>query len=105
MSGPTQAGFEDASRAEARCCAQNGIAALARAFNHCDRDDAPYRYTDTVQSRFHALAVELVALVEHGAIETNAAHWRYLKARAARGDETLQALIRKVSRKTPIRGR
>lgn len=97
--------FEDTSRAEARSCAQCGLAALARAFNHCDRADVAHRYTDAVQSRFHALAVELVGLVEHGAIEVNPAHAQHLKARGARGDTTLQAVIRRASRKTPIRGR
>lgn len=98
-------GFDDASRADARPCAQAGIAALARAFNHCGRDDVEYRYSDAVQSRFHALAAELVGLVEHGAIEVNPAHALHLKARAARSDKTLQAVMRRASRKTPIRGR
>lgn len=97
--------FEGASRADARACAQDGIAALARAFNHCSRADVAHRYTDAVQSRFHALAVELVGLVEHGAIEPNPAHAQHLKAQAARGDKALQAVIRNASRKTPIRGR
>ena len=96
--------FEDASRADARACAQGGLAALARAFNHCDRADMAHRYANAVQSRFHALAVELVGLVEHGAIELNPAHAQHLKARAARGDKTLQAVIKRASRKAPIRG-
>lgn len=99
------AGFDDASRADARACAQDGLAALARAFNHCGRDDVAYRYSAAVQSRFDALAVELVGLVEHGTIEVNPAHALHLKARAARTDKTLQAVIRRASRKTPIRGR
>lgn len=105
MNTTPPADFDDASRADARASAQNGLAALARAFNHCDRADVAYRYTDAVQTRFHALAVELVALVEYGAIEVNPAHALHLKTRAARGDKTLQAVIRKASRKTPIRGR
>lgn len=105
MNTTPPAGFDEASRADARACAQDGIAYLARAFNHCGRGDLAHRYTDDVQSRFSAIAVELVELVEHGAIEANPAHGQYLKARAASGDNTLRALIRKASRKTPIRGR
>jgi len=103
MNAPDRESFEDASRADARACAQGGIAALARAFNHCGRDDVAHRYTDAVQSRFLELAAELVGLVEHGAIESNPAHGLYLKARAARTDPALLALIRMASRKTPIR--
>lgn len=105
MSGPTQVGFEYASRAEAREVAHYAIAAVARAFNHCGAVEVPYRYSDAVQSRFQALAAELVRLVEHGANEPNPEHGLYLKARAARSDPALQALIRKASRKTPIRSR
>lgn len=105
MSTTPPASFEAASRADARACAQHGIAALARAFNHCDREDVAYRYADDVQARFFALATELVALVEHGTIEPNPAHALHLKAQAARGDNRLQAVIRRASRKTPIRGR
>lgn len=105
MSMTPPASFEAASRADARACAQHGIAALARAVNHCGREDAAYRYADEVQARFFALASELVGLVEHGAIEPNPAHTLHLKAQAARSDKTLQAVIRKASRKTPIRGR
>lgn len=97
--------FEVASRADARACAQDGLATLARAFNHCDRADVAHRYADDVQARFFALATELVGLIEHGAIEQNPAHALHLKARAARGDKALQAVIRGASRKTPIRGR
>lgn len=105
MSTTPPASFEAASRADARTCAQDGIAALARAFNHCDREDVAHRYADDVQARFFVLAAELVGLVEHGAIELNPAHTLHLKARDARSDKTLQAVIRKASRKTPIRGR
>jgi hypothetical protein len=105
MNAPDRANFEEASRADARACAQSGLAAVARALNHCGREDVAHRYTDAVQSRFHALAVELVGLIEHGAIEANPAHGHYLKVQAARCDKSLQALIRKASRKTPIRGR
>lgn len=97
--------FEDASREDARACSKGGLANLARAFNHCDRVDVAYRYTDEVQSRFRKLAVELVWLLEHGAIEVNPAHAQHVKARAARNDKALQAVIRRASRKTPIRSR
>jgi hypothetical protein len=103
MSGPTQASFEGLSRANARACAQDGIAALARAFNHCGNSELAHRYTDAVQSRFLELAMDLVQLVESGEIESNPAHRLYLRAVAARGDESLQAMIRKASQKTPIR--
>lgn len=105
MNTTPPAGFDDASRADARASAQHGLAALARAFNHCDLAEVAHRYADDVQARFFALATELVALVEHGTIEVNPAHALHLKARAARGDKTLQAVIRRASRKTPIRGR
>lgn len=105
MNAPDRASFEEAIRAHARACARDGVATLARAFNHCARDDVAYRYTDAVQSRFVELTTELVGLVEHGAIESNPAHGLYLKALAARGDRALQVVIHKASRKTPIRDR
>lgn len=105
MNEAPKASFEQLSRAEARACAQSGIAELARAFNHCGRDEVAHRYTDEVQSRFLDLAAELVRLVEQGAIEANPAHGLYLQAQSARGNKALQAVIRRASRKTPIRGR
>ncbi len=104
MSDTTRKSFEDASRDEARGLARDGLAAMARALNHCGRPELAYRYTSEVQSRFEALAVELVHLVEFGEVESNPAHRGHLQAVAARTDETLQALIRKASRKTPILG-
>lgn len=105
MNTPEKTNLEEENRADARACAQGGIAALARAFNHCGRDDVAYRYTDEVQSRFLDLAAELVRLVEHGDIEDNPAHGMYLQGQAARSDKALQAVIRRACNKTPIRGR
>lgn len=97
MKRQEQSSFEDSSRANARACAQDGLAALARAFNHCESDDLAHRYSDYVQARFFELATELVALVESGAIEPNPTHERYLMGKAARENEPLQRLIRKAS--------
>lgn len=105
MNEPEEQDFQQISRADARAFARDGIAALARAFNHCGRDDVVHRYTDDVQSRFLDLAAEVVQLVEHGDIEVNAAHGMHLQSRDARNDEALQALIRRASQKAPIRGR
>lgn len=97
--------FEATSRADAREIAQDGLAAMARAFNHSGRPELAYRYGSEVQARFEALAVELVHLVEYGEIEPNPAHRGHLRAMAARTDKTLQTVIRKASRKTAIRGK
>lgn len=105
MSDTQSDGFEAASRGDARELAQDGLAAMARAFNHCGRPELAYRYASEVQARFEALAVELVHLVECGEIEPNPAHRGHLRAMAARHDKTLQTVIRKASRKTPIRSR
>lgn len=105
MDATPHTGFEETSRANARACAQAGLALLAQAFNHCDRADLAHRYADAEQSRFHALAVELVELVEHGTIEANPAHAQNLRAQAARSDSALQAVFRRASRKTPIQSR
>ena len=105
MNTTPKASFDDASRADARSCAQDGLAALARALNHCGRPELAYRYASEVQARFEALAVELVHLVECGEIEPNPAHRGHLLAMAARTDKTLQTVIRKASRKTAIRGK
>lgn len=105
MNTTPKASFDDASRADARSCAQDGLAALARAFNHCGRPELAYRYTSEVQSRFEALAVEMVRLIECGEVEHNPSYRGHLLAMAARTDKTLQTVIRKASRKTVIRGK
>jgi hypothetical protein len=97
--------FTEKSRIEARGHAREGIASLALAFNHCGRNEVAHRYADAVQSQFLELAAELIRLIEYGDIETNPAHGLYLQAQGARSDKALQAVIRKASRKTPIRTR
>ena len=92
-------------RSQARASAQAGIALLAQAFNHCGNEKLPHRFTADAQARFAELATELVMLVENGDMEANPSHGFYLKAMAARNDGPLQALIRKASKKTPIRAR
>lgn len=89
---------QERRRNEARASARDGLAALARAFNHCDNGELAYRYAADVQARFVELATELVVLVESGAIEPNPAHGRYLMFKAARDNATLQSLIRKAVR-------
>lgn len=89
---------QERSRNEARASARDGCAALARAFNHCDNGELAYRYANDVQARFVELAIELVVLVESGAIEPNPGHKRYLMGKAARNNEPLQSLIRKAER-------
>jgi hypothetical protein len=56
-----------------------------------------------VQDRFRDLCIELVALVESGEIQRNPRHADYLRAQAAKCDTTLQAVLKRVSRKAPIR--
>lgn len=94
---------DEACRTEARDLAQTGMAYLARAFNHCGTAALAHRYTDEVQRRFEELAVEIVGLVENGAIEANPAHAQHLRALAARNDHAVQSVIRRASRKTRIR--
>jgi hypothetical protein len=79
------------------------MAAFAQAFNHCDEDYHAHRYAPEVQERFFELALELVALVESGRIEHNPRHSQHLLAQAARTDAPLQALLKRASRKSPIR--
>lgn len=105
MKRQEQTSFSDSSRANARACAKDGLAALARAFNHCGSDDLAYSYVDEVQSRFLELATELVALVERGAIEPNPAHGLHLLRRAARENEPLQLFIRNAARSAGGRAR
>jgi hypothetical protein len=97
--------FERASRQYARKCAELGFAALAQAFNHCDCDYHPHRYAPDVQERFRELMLEIVGLVESGRIEPNAGHADYLRAQEAKKDATLQAVLKRAGRKTPIRRR
>jgi hypothetical protein len=97
--------FERASRQYARKCAELGFAALAQAFNHCNEDYHPHRYAPGVQERFRELMLEIVSLVEAGNIEPNPLHANYLRGQAAKGDAMLQAVLKRVSRQTPIRKR
>lgn len=98
-----QPDHQERSRSEARDLAQTGMSYLARAFNHCGTAALAHRYTDEVQRRFEELAVEIVRLVENGAIEANPAHAQHMRAMAARNDCAVQAVIRRASRKTRIR--
>jgi len=98
-------GLAEQHRGQARASAQAGIALLAQAFNHCGNEKLPHRFTTDAKARFLELATELVMLVESGGIEANPSHDLHLKAVAARNDGPLQALIRKASKKTPIRAK
>lgn len=105
MKRQEQTSFADSSRANARACAKDGLAALARAFNHCGSDDLAYSYADEVQSRFLELATELVGLVESGAIEQNPTHAQHLRLQVARSDRAVQLVIQKARRSAGGRAR
>lgn len=92
-------------RAEITTHYRNAIEALAMVFNPCDFERIPHRYTKVAQEKFIRLAAELRILIEKEEIEPNPAHALYLKAQAARRDPGVQALIKRASRKTPIRAR
>lgn len=93
------------SRASAHALARDGVALLARAFNHLSADEVPYRYAKDVQARFYEIGIELARLIEHGDIESNPAHVLYRRAVAAKSDATLQAVIRKASKRRARRPR
>lgn len=84
---------EERSRESAHQIARDGVALLARAFNHLDANEVPYRYEKDVQARFFELGIELVRLIEHGAIEPNPAHVQYLQLQAARADASVQRVL------------
>lgn len=90
-------------REHALACYRAGIVALAQAFNPTNIDWLPHRYDKETRAQFIQLARELEKLVMDGAIEPNPAHSNYLRAQAARRDPGVQALIKRASRKTPIR--
>lgn len=83
----------DRSRETAHQVARDGVALLARAFNHLNADEVPYRYANGVQGRFLEIGIELVRLIEHGAIEPNPAHVQYLQLQAARADASVQRVL------------
>jgi hypothetical protein len=105
MSDTDHRRFEDASREDARSQASTAMALLARAMNHCDNPELPYRYTAEVQSRFVDLAIQIVRLVETGDIEPNPEHAQHLKALAARNDAPLQTMLLKLSKRAARRPR
>jgi len=81
----------------------DGLASFAKAFNFLDEDQIPFRRPQWVKQRFRELAIELVELVEHAPIEPNLHHEHHLQMLAARNDIAVQALIRRASKKTPMR--
>lgn len=89
---------EERSREAAHQIARDGVALLARAFNHLNADEVPYRYAKDVQARFFEIGIELARLIEHGDLEPNPAHALYRRAVAAKSDKTLQALLRKAGK-------
>jgi hypothetical protein len=104
MSGQQNQFSAERSRGEAHEAAAHGMGALARAFNHCENHMLPYRYADHVQAEFFELSVKIARLIEHGDIEPNPAHEQYRRAVAAKSDKRLQAVLRRASKRTPIRG-
>ena len=52
----------------ARRCMEQGLGFLARAVNHQNNPDLPYRYSPADQERFRRLALEIIDIVEHGEI-------------------------------------
>lgn len=80
-----------------------GLMCFVQAFSVGDAPNMKYRYTEAVKSRFAELAAELMQLVTCGGREVNPAYGEYLLSQKAKKDQAVQALIRKASRKTPIR--
>ena len=95
--------FETESRKLARSCGRVGCVAFSRAFNATSEPENEWRYSPEVLRRFEVLCTELLHLVETGEIEVNPSHAAYAAARDARNNPALQSLIRRASRKTPIR--
>lgn len=97
--------FEAESRKQAVACGRVGFVGFARAFNAADLPDTEWRYSAEVLERFKVLCGELLHLIQTGDIEVNPSHAQYAAARAARSDPAIQSLIRKASRKAPIRAK
>lgn len=94
----------EAYRPQAERDLRQGVCAIGIALNLENLcGNLPYRFDDASRARALALLAELWRLFEDGTIESNPAHVEWLRAKAAREDPALQALIRKASRKTPIR--
>lgn len=96
--------FEAESRDQARACGRVGFKGFALAFNATNDPENAWRYSREVRERFEELCTELLGLIETGRIEKTPGHAHLVAAREARKNPALQTLIRKASRKTPIRG-
>ena len=83
--------------------ARDGLMCFVKAFNVGDVPGMKYRFSNDVQDRFVELAAELMTLVTCGGREVNPAYLQYLAGQKAKRDHAVQALIRRASRKTPIR--
>lgn len=99
------ADFETESRKHAVACGRVGFVGFARAFNATGEPDTEWRYSAEVLERFEELCGELLRLIKDGEIEVNPSHATYAAARDARNNLILQSLIKKASRKTPIRAK
>lgn len=96
----------DDFREEAEEIFRTGFWVVGRAFNIQDAaPDLPYRFDSSSRNKAMSLLVQLVELMRAGAIEPNPLHAGWKHAQAARSDPTIQALIRRASKKTPIRAR
>lgn len=94
----------DVHRLQAHKLAAEGVALIARALNHCSRQEEQYRYTEAVQARFFDLGAEVARLVEHGDIEVNPAHELYRRAVQAKSDKTLQQVLQRAVKRRGKRG-
>jgi hypothetical protein len=83
---------------------RQGVLRIGVALNLEDLgDNLPYRFDDASRTRAMGLLAELWRLFEAGTIEPNPSQRESLRVRAARVDPAVQALIRRASKKTPIR--
>lgn len=96
--------FEAESRDTARACGRSGFKAFSLAFNATNNPESAWRYSSEVRERFEDLCAELLGMIETGEIEATPGHAQFAALRVARQNPALQKLIRKASRKTPIRG-
>jgi len=91
-------------RKHAMQCYRVAVAALSGGIAIND-DPTPYCYGDDSQRELVELLARVLIVIERGEIEVNPRHAAWRKAQDAKNDPAVRALLRRASRKTPIRGK
>ena len=97
--------FERSSRKDGWPCIGAGFVAMSLAFNTESKPEWRWRFSADVRDRVNELCAELEELFVTGDIEVNPAHAAYALAQDARNNPALQSLIRRASKRTPIRAK